>query len=136
MPQNNSNEVPFFHHLFMEHAFLFRATGFILVLKSCLFDSFFRRIFAIESKKKVTLLKSLMSQKKCLSPSDINQWESEKKVTLSFILTTACGNIGECALKKSCCFLTNFSLFSLFLLLKRWHVMFFCFSFVFFHHKH
>lgn len=73
-----------------------------------------------------------MSPKKCLLSSDSKQWESKKKVTLSFILATACSNISECALKKSCFFLTNFSLLSLFLLLKSQHAMFFVFLSFFF----
>ena len=85
MPQNNSNEVPFFHHLFMEHAFLFRATGFILALKSCLFDRFFRRIFAIESKKKSLCWRVLWAKKnvcRLLTPN--NEKVKKKRVYLSF----------------------------------------------------
>ena len=85
MPQNNSNEVPFFHHLFMEHAFLFRATGFILALKSCLFDRFFRRIFAIESKKKSLCWRVLWAKKNvCRLLTPINEKVKKKWLYLSF----------------------------------------------------
>jgi len=75
----------FFHHLFMEHAFLVRATGFILALKSCLFDRFFRRLFAKESKKKSLCWRVSWAKKnvcRLLTPN--NEKVKKKWLYLSF----------------------------------------------------
>ena len=50
-------------------------------------------------------------------------------MTLSLLLATACGNIGEYALKKSCFFLTNFSCLSCFLCFYCWKDNMQCFLF-------
>ena len=131
MPQNNSNEVPFFHHLFMEHAFLFRATGFILALKSCLFDRFFRRIFAIESKKKSLCWRVLWAKKnvcRLLTPN--NEKVKKKWLYLSFWRRHVV-ILMNVLWRKVVFFLPTSLVFFVFVVEKTTRNVF-CFSFVFF----